>query len=170
MTRNTRLEQVFFKVTKLHLSLFHSSVNYLYFNTGSIMAHISLVSWIWRLECLCIQMCPPVRWEDVERWRFVTQIVHLSDRSGHAALGHHLLVLSGGALESFPHVDILQGNWEHKKEEQNNVHLPNSWSIWKPTNQQYALRWKNVTAIMTTLSHWAPSSRAHLPPQWSLAV
>lgn len=49
----------------------------------------------------------PVGGEDVEWRRLVAQVVHLSDRNGHAALGHHLLVLSGGALEGFPHVDVL---------------------------------------------------------------
>lgn len=50
----------------------------------------------------------PVRCEDGERRRFVAQVVHLSDRVWHAALGHHLLVLSGGALKRLPHVDVLQ--------------------------------------------------------------
>lgn len=49
----------------------------------------------------------PVSGEDVEWRRLVANIVHLSHRIGHAALGHHLLILSGGALEGFPHVDVL---------------------------------------------------------------
>lgn len=52
----------------------------------------------------------PVRGEDVERRRLVANIVHLSYGIGHAALGHHLLILSGGALEGFPHVDVLERN------------------------------------------------------------
>lgn len=52
----------------------------------------------------------PVRREDGEGWRLVAQVVHLFDGVGHAALGHHLLVLGGGALKGLPHVDILQRN------------------------------------------------------------
>lgn len=50
----------------------------------------------------------PVSGEDAERRRLVAHVVHLSYRIGHTALGHHLLILSGGALEGFPHVDVLQ--------------------------------------------------------------
>lgn len=56
------------------------------------------------------QQHQPVNGEDAEWRRLVTQIVHILDRIGYAALGHHLLVLSGRALEGFPHVDVLQGN------------------------------------------------------------
>lgn len=49
----------------------------------------------------------PVSREDVERRRLVANVVHLSYGIGHAALGHHLLILGGGALEGFPHVDVL---------------------------------------------------------------
>lgn len=59
---------------------------------------------------LHFQQHRPVSRENVERRRLVAHVVHLFDGIGHAALGHHLLVLSGGALESFPHVDVLQGN------------------------------------------------------------
>lgn len=59
---------------------------------------------------LRFQQYRPVSRENVERRRLVAHVVHLFDGIGHAALGHHLLVLSGGALEGFPHVDVLQGN------------------------------------------------------------
>lgn len=59
---------------------------------------------------LRFQQYPPVSRENAERRRLVAQVVHLFDRVGHAALGHHLLVLSSGALEGFPHVDVLQRN------------------------------------------------------------
>lgn len=57
----------------------------------------------------------PVSREDAERRRLVANVVHLSHGIGNAALGHHLLILSGGALEGFPHVDVLKRNWEEDK-------------------------------------------------------
>lgn len=60
------------------------------------------------VKVFIVQQHPPVRCEDGERGRLVAQVVHLSDWIWHAALGHHLLVLSGGALKGLPHVDILQ--------------------------------------------------------------
>ena len=50
----------------------------------------------------------PVGGEAAKGWgRFAgsVQVVH---GARCAALGHHLLVLVGGALERFPHVDVLQ--------------------------------------------------------------
>ena len=52
----------------------------------------------------------PVSREDAERGRLVAGVVQLRDGVGSTALGHHLLVLCGGALERLPHVDVLQGD------------------------------------------------------------
>ena len=66
-------------------------------------------------RCVCL----PVDRQDVEGRRFVTQVVHLFDRDGHAALGHYLLVLRGRAFERLPHVDVLQRDWgQGEREEQ----------------------------------------------------
>lgn len=61
-------------------------------------------------------VAPPVWREDVERWGLVAALVHLHHRVGDGVAGHNLLVLHRGALESLPHVDILQGNWGHRAE------------------------------------------------------
>lgn len=59
----------------------------------------------------------PIRCEDCERRRLVAQVVHLLDRNGDTALGHHLLVLRGGALKGLPHVDVLQRNYKNKEKQ-----------------------------------------------------
>lgn len=59
----------------------------------------------------------PIRCEDCERRRLVAQVVHLFDRIGDTALGHHLLVLRGGALKGLSHVDVLQRNYKNKEKQ-----------------------------------------------------
>lgn len=50
----------------------------------------------------------PVGCEDVEWWGLVAALVHLHYRVGDGVARHDLLVLHRGALEGFPHVDVLQ--------------------------------------------------------------
>ena len=50
----------------------------------------------------------PVGGEAAEGRGRVAGAVQVVHRAGRAALGHHLLVLVGGAPEGFPHVDVLQ--------------------------------------------------------------
>lgn len=50
----------------------------------------------------------PVGCEDVEWWGLVTALVHLHHWVGDGVARHNLLVLHRGALEGFPHVDVLQ--------------------------------------------------------------
>lgn len=50
----------------------------------------------------------PVGREDVERRGLVAALVHLHHRVGDGVARHNLLVLHRGALECFPHVDVLQ--------------------------------------------------------------
>lgn len=124
----------------------------------------------------------PVRWEDVERGRLVAQVVHFPDRNGHAALGYHLLVLDGGALEGLSHVDVLQGNWQRtERKRKQMIEWPTGKKWKKDTQTDWATSSKNAekhktdsTSVMTNdLLRLLPSGLqplTHLPPRWSPAV